>query len=319
MSFVQRRTAWRRTSAGGIGTSLAASVVAAFLALPCAAQELEPRRWSHLPVGINFFGSGYARTGADVAFDPVLRLENVEMEMDSVPFKYIRTFELFERSARVDVLQIYQVARWSGLVDGVPTTTSRNGWSDLSLRFAVNLWGAPPLSGEEFAKYRADIDSETIVGLGLVVQFPTGHYLEDRLLNLGSNRFTFRPQLGAVHNWGKWSTEVTLASWIFTDNDRFFNGNRLAQDPMYTIQGHVVYTFRPGLWATAGLGYGIGAESTLNGIRKDDQRENIGWQLGLGYPITPKVGVKLDYIGFRTQTSIGANSDTLAAGLSVLY
>jgi hypothetical protein len=270
-------------------------------------------------MGVNFAGSGYAYTSADVAFDPVLRLENVVMDMHSVPFKYIRTFELFERSARVDMLQIYQIGRWSGLVDGVPTTTTRNGWSDLLLRFAVNLLGAPPLSGEEFAKYRADVDTETIVGLGLVVQFPTGNYLDDKLLNLGSNRFTFRPQLGAVHNWGKWSTEVTVSPWIYTDNDQFFNGNHFEQDPFYTVDGHLVYTFRPGLWATAGLGYGVGAESTVNGIRKNDQRENIGWQLSVGYPITPKVGVKLDYIGIRTQTSVGASSDTLAAGLSVLY
>ena len=67
------------------------------LGLPilCFAQELEPRRWSHLPTGTNFAGGGYVYTEADISFDPVLRIENVEMEMHTLAVKYIRTFELF--------------------------------------------------------------------------------------------------------------------------------------------------------------------------------------------------------------------------------
>jgi hypothetical protein len=38
------------------------------LGLPflCFAQELEPRRWSHLPTGKNFVGGGYSYTKADI-------------------------------------------------------------------------------------------------------------------------------------------------------------------------------------------------------------------------------------------------------------
>jgi hypothetical protein len=297
----------------------AACLVAAYLALPCQAQELEPRRWGHLPVGGNFAGAGYAYTNADIAFDPVLLIEEVGLEKHTFPLKYIRSFELAGKSARVDWLQAYQDARWNGLLDGVPTQVARSGWSDMALRFAVNIIGAPPLSGADFAEYRAITDRETIVGMGLVVQVPTGHYLDDKLLNLGTNRFTFRPQLGVVHNRDKWSMEVTAASWIYTDNDEFFGGNYLEQDPFYTIQGHINYTFRPGLWASVGIGYGLGGKSTVNGIRKDDPRDSLIWGLSFGYPVTKYAGVKIAYLSQRTQTSVGANSDTLAAALSVLW
>jgi hypothetical protein len=310
MRFLNDSVSWRLA---------AACLAAACWSLPCQAQQLEPRRWSHLPVGVNFAGGGYAYTNADIAFDPVLLIEDVALEMHTFPLKYIRTFELAGKSARVDWLQSYQDARWNGSLDGVPTHVARSGWSDMSLRLAVNIIGGPPLRGAEFAEYRAATDSETIVGLGLVVQVPTGHYLDDKLLNLGTNRFTFRPQLGVLHNRDKWSTEVTVASWIYTDNDEFFGGNYLEQDPLYTIQGHVNYTFRPGLWAGAGIGYGLGGESTVNGIHKDDPRESLIWGLSLGCPITKKVGVKIAYISQRTQTSVGANSDTLATALSVLW
>ena len=288
-------------------------------AFPCFAQELVPRQWSHLPLGTNFAGAGYAYTEADISADPVLRLENVEKEMHTWAAKYIRIFELFEKSARVDFAQAYQEGRWSGMVDGVSTSVKRSGWADSVLRFAVNLYGAPPLEGKEYAAYRAEADVETIVGAGLVLQIPTGDYMDDKLINLGTNRFTFRPQLGVVHNRGKWSLDLTGAAWIFTDNDEFFNGNKLEQDPLYTLQGHLIHTFRPGLWAAAGAGYAYGGQSTVNGVEKDDRKGVLAWSLSLGYPITRESGVKVAYIGSRTQESVGSDTDTIVVAFSILW
>ena len=285
----------------------------------CLAQELEPRRWSHLPTGANFAGAGYAYTEADISFDPVLRIENAEMKMHTWAARYIRTFELFQKSARIYLLQGYQKGHWKGLVDGVPRAIRRSGLSDSVLRFAINLYGAPPLEAEEFAAYRARADVETIVGTGLVVQLPTGEYMDDKLINIGTNRYTFRPQLGLVHNRGKWSMELTGAVYIYTDNNDFFNGNKLENDPLYTSEIHLVYTFRPGLWAATGAGFGYGGESTVNGEEKNDRRENLGWTFSFGYPITPQLGVKVAYLGIRSQESIGQDSDSIGVAFSVFW
>jgi hypothetical protein len=291
------------------------------LALPflCLAQELEPRRWSHLPTAANFAGVAYAYTEADISFNPVLRIENVEMEMHTWAFKYIRTFGLFEKSARIELIQGYQRGHWKGSVDGVPRSVRRGGLSDSVLRFAINLYGAPALKGKEFAAYRAKVDVETIFGTALVVQLPTGEYKDDKLINLGANRFTFRPELGVVHNRGKWSMELTGAVSLYTDNHDFFNENKLEQDPLYTSEIHLVYTFRPGLWAAAGAGYGYGGESTVNGEEKDDRRENLAWGFSFGYPITPQLGIKVAYLGIRSQESVGQDSDTIGMAFSVFW
>jgi hypothetical protein len=285
----------------------------------CRAQELEPRRWSHLPTGANFAGAGYVYTKADISFDPILRIENAEMQLHTWATKYIRTFELFQKSARIDLVQGYQRGHWKGLVDGVPRSIRRGGLSDSVLRFAINLYGAPPLKGKEFAAYRAKVDVETIVGTALVVQLPTGQYKDGKLINLGTNRYTFQPQLGVVHNRGKWSMELTAAVYIYTDNNDFYNGSKLENDPLYTLQTHLVYTFRPGLWAAAGAGYGYGGESTVNGEEKNDRRENLGWAFGFGYPITPQLGVKVAYLGIRSQKSIGQDSDSIGAAFSFFW
>jgi len=283
------------------------------------AQDIEPRRWSHLPIGANFAGAAYAYTMGDIHLEPELQLKNVQFDLQTFGLKYIRSFELFGKSARVDLTQPYQIGHWTGLLNGVHASVDREGLADTFARFAVNLIGAPPLAGKEFAEYRARADHETIVGLGLVAQFPTGQYYDDKLINLGGNRFTFRPQLGAVHNWGKWSAELTAAGLFFTDNNDFFNGRRLQQDPMYTGDANLIYTFRPGLWVASGVGYAGGGATAVNGNSNDNNQSSIGWALSVGVPITHAVGVKFGYVGTRTQVGTGMDTDTFAAAISVMW
>ena len=290
------------------------------LLIPCFALELEPRQWSHLPLGTNFAGVGYAYTKADISVDPVVLLEDVELELQTLAGKYIRTFELFDKSARIDLTQAYQKGEWTGLLNGSPASASRSGWSDTFLRLAVNLYGAPPLSGKEYVAYRsADKKAETIVGMALVLRLPTGEYMEDKLINLGQNRFAFRPQLGVNHTYGKWTAELTGEVAFYTENDDFFNGNTLEQDPLYIIHGHLIHTFRPGLWASASIGYDYGGGNSINGIDKDDKKQDFGWALSFAYPINRYSGINFKYVGTRTQESTGLDTDTLSASVSFLW
>ena len=210
---------------GNLPRLIISGLFATSLLHPCIALEPVPSQWNHLPIGMNIAGVGYAYTEADILVDPVILLEDVKVKLDTWVGTYIRTFELFDKSARVDLKQGYQHGQWTGLLDGIPASASRSGWVDTVVRFAVNLYGAPPLSGKEFAVYRAGVKVETIVGMGLVVRLPTGEYMDDKLINLGNNRFAFRPQLGVIHTRGKWTVELTGDVAFYTDNDEFFNGD----------------------------------------------------------------------------------------------
>jgi hypothetical protein len=183
----------------------------------------------------------------------------------------------------------------------------------------VNLIGAPPLSGKEFAAYNAATTCEDIVGVGLLMRLPTGEYFDDKLINLGGNRYTFTPQFGWVHNQGKWSTELSGSVTFSTDNDEFFRGKSLEEDPYFVGQAHVSYTFRPGFWLTASTGYGLGGESSVNSVPADDPKGNFGWGLSLGIPINRAMGFKLSYIGTRTQEDTGADTDTFSLGFSMMW
>lgn len=279
------------------------------------AQELQVRRWNHLPINRNFLTGSYTNTQGEITFDPVLLIEDAEFEIDTWLLAYVRAFELFDRTARMEVRQAWQDGTWSGLVNGAPTTVSRTGWSDTFLRFAVNLIGAPPLEGEEYARYRATVDEETIVGLALGVQIPTGQYFEDKLINLGSNRFTFRPQIGFQHRKDNWTVEATGTAWLYTDNNSFFGGNTLEQDPFYTVDGSIEYRFDSGLWTSASAGIGVGGKSTVNGIEKDDYKKNYAWAVGMGIPLNRSTSLKATYVETDHWSEIGSRSQSINIGL----
>ena len=152
-----------------------------------------------------------------------------------------------------------------------------------------------------------------------MVQLPTGEYMEDKAINLGSNRFTFRPQLGVMHTRHNWSFELTGAVSFFTDNDSFFNGNRLERDPLYTLDSHIVYTFQSGLWAAISGGLTTGGQTAVNGREKNDRREDVGWAISAGFPITRWLGVKVAYIDSQRRALVGNDSETFAVGLTASW
>ena len=154
------------------------------------AQDLEPRRWTPLPPGLNVVGVGYVRTQGDVFFDPVLQVEDAEVDGHTVVLSYVRSFSIGKKLSRFDMLLPWQNMRWTGLLDGTPATASRVGRADPWVRLSVILAGAPA-SGN--ARHQSS-KSNTIIGAAIAARIPLGEYFDDKLLNLGQNRVVIRPQ-----------------------------------------------------------------------------------------------------------------------------
>ncbi|MEJ2603400.1 MAG: transporter [Gammaproteobacteria bacterium] len=286
------------------------------LATSLQAQDLEPRRWAQLPSGINFVGAGLAYSDGDIAFDPVLQIEDGDVELQTLGLSYIRTFGLFGRSARFDVSLPYASGRWNGLLAGEPARVRRLGFGDPRFRLSVLLYGGPALDPAEFP---GAPKSNTVVGAAISVIAPLGEYIDDRLINIGGNRWIIRPQLGVTHTRGRWTYELTGSVFYFTDNDRFYQGSTLENDPLYAIQGHLIHTFRPGLWASLSTGYGDGADPTVGGVPKDARTENWLSAITVGLPISGTQGIRLAYLRARTQVPTGADVDTFVVGYSVMF
>lgn len=300
-------------------TSLRAlpALLLAFLAFDAVAQGLEPRRWTHLPTGIQIVGSAVAATEGDIIFDPVLRIEDATFELYTTVGSYLRTFEWLGRSNRIDLQLPYAYGRWEGLVDGAYRSIRRHGFGDPSVRWSMHLLGAPPLSGRELAAYRAENPVTTSLSVGLAVTLPLGEYYRDRLINLGGNRFVLRPQLGVLHRRGPWEFEATGSVGFFEDNDEFFGGTRLEQDPLGFIQGHVIRGFGQGFWGGVSGGYSYGGESTIDGVAKNNDERTRFTALSVGGRLGQRATFKLAWVNAETNVLLGSNSDTLLLTASV--
>jgi hypothetical protein len=285
----------------------------------CLAQDLEPRRWTHLPIGTNVLGVNYAFTSGDLGFDPVLEIQDARVEMHTAAVSYTRYFALADRTARIDLVVPVQSGNWDGLVSGVPRSVNRDGLADPVVRLSANLCGAPALTGKEFADFRREHGVNTTLGAALELRLPLGEYQEDKLINLGQNRFTITPQLGVLHTSGEWSFELTGSMFLFTDNDEFFNGNVLEQDPLYAVQTHVVKTFGQDWWLSAGAAYSWAGESTVDGVPKDDEKSNLLSGASVGFRVGASQSVRLAYMRTDTLNDLGSDTDTVALGWSFRF
>lgn len=281
-------------------------------------QDLEPRRWSRLPISASFLGMGLSNSSGDILFNPVLDIEDATLDYTVLGLSYIRTFGFFGKYARIDVTVPYARGRWEGLLRGEPASLTRTGFLDPYARFSVNLYGAPALKGKEFGMYLAQHPVNTTVGAAIAVIAPLGEYFEDKLINLGSNRWALRPQFGVLHEHNKWSFETTAAVYLFGHNKEFLVTQTLEQNPRWSIQGHVIRTFKPGLWASVSGLYACGGQSTIDGVSIDDRSEFVIWALSAGVSFTPRQGIKFAFIRNTTKTDTGSNLDTLTLAWSVM-
>jgi hypothetical protein len=311
----------RTARAGSVLRGACRLLLLPLLAAPAlgVAQDFEPRRWTHLPVGTDVLGLAYAFTKGEVGFDPVLAIEDAEVELHTATLGYTRYFALAQRTARIDVILPAQSGRWDGLLDGVPAAVDRDGPADPIVRLSVLLSGAPARSAADFVDYRRRNAVQTSVGAGLELRLPLGEYQEDKLINLGQNRFVLAPQLGVLHTRGEWSCELTGSMFLYSDNEEFFGGNELEQDPLFLVQAHAVKVFGPSWWLSFGAAYGWAGESTINGAAKDDERSNLLFGPSIGCRLSATQSLRLGYIRTDTLTDVGSDTHNLGVGWSVRF
>jgi hypothetical protein len=159
---------------------------------------------------------------------------------------------------------------------------------------------------QEFANYQQNL----IVGASVQVSAPLGQYDEDRLVNLGNNRWFIKPDIGISKAWGAFALELSSGVFLFTDNDDFFNGKSLEQDPVYTSQLHATYNFGRGIWAALSGTNDHGGRTTVDGVRSDDQQDNSRAGITLALPVNRHNSVKL-FASTPIHTTAGGDFDLL--------
>jgi hypothetical protein len=282
---------------------LAAGVLAG---APARAADIEPRAYSNAPVGLNFLILGYAYSEGGLSTDPASPLQEAKLNISTGALAYARTLNLWGKSGKIDVIVPYSDLSGTATFKGEPVERKVTGFNDPRFRLAVNFYGAPALSKQEFAGYRQDL----IVGASLQVAAPLGQYDPDRLVNIGTNRWFFKPEIGISKAFGALTLELSTAVFFYTTNHDYFGGKTLEQDPVSSTQAHVIYSFGRGVWAAVHGTYDYGGRTTIDGVRDDEVMGNSRLGATLALPVTPQHSVKL-YASTGTATRTGSDYDLL--------
>ena len=268
------------------------------------AQELDPRTYSPAPVGTAIVVGGFGRSHGGFILDPSLGIDNVEADLWFTTTGFGYYFDLGGRQARV--LAVFPAA-W-GEIGNELQRQDLDGLTDPRFKLSVGLLGAPALTLDELAK----APRRTVVGASLTVVPPWGQYDSARLVNLGNNRWAFKPEIGIAQPVGGFSLEAYAAAWLFTDNEAYFPGHaERRQDPVFSLQGHVGHTLRGRAWLAFDGTWFSGGRTEVDGVPSPDRQSNVRLGGTLSIPLTREQSIKLVY-STGTKTRRGSDYNTFS-------
>ncbi len=201
-----------------------------------------------------------------------------------------------------------------GLYLGEPAEVDRFGPGDPRIRVAVNLYGAPAMTPPQFVKYQ----QRTLVGVSITVAPPLGQYDSTKLINLGTNRWSYKPEIGFSRTNGKWVLEAMAGAWIFTDNDDFIGGRTREQDPIGAVQVHVTYRFQRGMWLAADANYFTGGKTTIGGQQNLDLQRNSRIGATFSRALDRHQAIRMS-VSRGAYTTIGADFTSIAVGYNYAW
>jgi hypothetical protein len=281
-----------------------------------SAQDLDPRAYARVPVDITLLVTGFNYTYGGVVLDPTSPIQDLEAKVETPLLGIVHTFSFFGLTSQAFVATSFSWAQISGKLLGEDSSITRSGLGDTRLRLSALLFGAPAVTPEEFAK-----DSpKTVIGASLTIVAPTGQYFNNKLINLGTNRWSFKPEIGLSYPLNRhWLFDLYAGVWLFTNNHSFYPGNSVrTQNPLISFQTHVSYNFNPLMWAAIDFTYYTGGQTSLNDYYKDDRQNNVRFGTTFCFPISKQNSIKLAY-SKGAIIRLGADFSTISLAWQMVF
>jgi hypothetical protein len=271
---------------------LASASLALCIVSAARAQELVPRAYVVTPVTSNAVTVSYTRLDGSLEFAGAVPITDATATVNLPVLSYYHSFSLLGRSANAAVVLPYGIGDFQGLVAEVPRSAHRAGFLDSAARVSMNFLGGPAMDSTEFAKWT----QKTLLGMSLTVYAPTGQYDPTRLINYGSNRWAFRPEIGYSQRWGHWVLDGYVAATFFTHNNEFLVRNVRAQRPVEAFEAHLSYDFGRRAWVSLDANFWRGGDTSLNGVfnpHTNQKSSRVG--LTIAVPFTLHQSLKISY------------------------
>ena len=268
-------------------------------------QELEPRSYANIPIKQTFLVLGYVHSEGGLSPSPSVPVEDAELTIDGVALGMAHTFAIAESSSKLDAVLTRLCEKGSAILRGEEIEGRRCGYGDPKIRLTWNFIGAPALNLKDFSQWQAGLVVGTSVQLGI----PLGDYDSDKLINTGANRWMLRPSIGLSYKAKRWYYDLFTSVHVYQNNDDYFNNTRLEQEPLYALQGHLIYNLLKGRWISLNANFFRGGETIKNGVSSDDRQENSRFGVTYSKPLNMHHSIKL-YANTGVITHIGNDFDT---------
>ncbi len=265
----------------------------------CRAQDLAPRAYLITPVHSNAVTLTYSFFDGNLLFEGTVPITGATARVHVAIFNYSRSLNFFGRTANFTASLPYGVGNFRGIVVDAETLAYRSGLLPATFRFSVNLIGGRAMNVAEFMKWR----QKTILGISFRLVPETGQYDTTKLINFGTNRWAFKPELGYSQRWGHWILDAYGGVWLYTTNSEFFSHNQFfpgtntqTQSPIGSFEGHLSYDFKPRLWVSLDANYWFGGTTSLNGVENPgtlQRNSRLGGTASI--PLSKHQSIKFSY------------------------
>jgi hypothetical protein len=264
-------------------------VTAGSLLAPTFAVADQARDWQNIPKDLNLVMGYYVWADSDRSIDSSLPISDAKIEANIALARVGRSFAIGSHSAAVQFIIPY--AWLDGKVEGTSIEQKRDGIADITGIFAYNILGGPALSLEEFTKWQP----ETFLTGSLWISAPLGKYSNDHLINTGTNRWSFKPELSFGHPFGKSWIEANVFGQFYTTNTDYLGHNDLDQKPMLGAELHYSYSVLPSLWLSADAYYNYGGATEINDGDSNGKQSTLKLGAGLGFNFSPAASTVISY------------------------
>jgi hypothetical protein len=260
-----------------------------------AAQDLAPRAYVITPVHSNAITIVGAFYDGGLDFNGTVPIANAKGTYFVPILSYYHSLNFFGRSANFAASLPYAIGTFQGDLVGQHQSIYRSGLLDATFRFSVNVLGGPAMQAKEMAKWK----QKRLLGLSIKMVAPTGQYSSTKLVNWGSNRWAFKPEIGYSQDWGRWVLDGYAGVWFYTSNSAFFAGpvsKPQSEAPIGSLEGHVSYDVKPRLWVSLDANFWAGGITSLSGVQNLATKQSSS-RVGVtaSFPISKHQSIKVSY------------------------
>jgi len=263
--------------------------------------ESGARAYGNAPVGLNVLQLVYVHAKAT---------GTRTINTDAGALYYYHYLNFFGKMALIGGLVPYADASVS--IPSAKLHFANRGMGDPTLVLGMDFWGAPALSRSEFRHFRQN----TIVGGSLQISMPLGQYDAGSTLNIGSNRWQFRPEFALSQALGDVVFDFFGNYRFFSNNKNFHAGLIKEQEGVWGIENHLSYTVKRGVWVSADYFRTWGGETVISGHRQHNRIRDSMIGATLKFVLSPHLSMQGKY---RHVVTAQSGSKTRSFNFKVQY